>query len=191
MGQVNARAVTAMRDFLEAIGIDLKSRGMEKTPERVAKMYELLFSGNKDTKDIWGEMFNSGATGIVAVRHIPFYSMCEHHLVPFFGEVNIAYLPKNGCVAGFSKFTKLVERLSRQPQLQERLTREIAEAVLDGLGAAGVLVTCEAQQLCMTMRGDLAPDTRTLTSECLGLFATDRNEYQQAWALLHKTKMGD
>lgn len=191
MSEVNARAAAAMREFLEALGIDLAARGMERTPERVAEMYALLFSGGGETADIWGETFDSGAEGIVAIRHIPFYSMCEHHLVPFFGEINIAYLPRDGRVAGFSKFTRLVERLARQPQLQERLTREIAAAIERDLGAAGVLVTCEAQQLCMMMREDVAHGTRTLTSECTGVFASDRAEYQQAWALLNKGKAND
>ena len=129
---MNEKAVTAMRDFLEALGIDLKEAGMEKTPERVAKMYEMLFDGvRKDTKNLWGETFDAGAgaDGMIAVRHIPFYSMCEHHMVPFFGEVNLVYLPAPSGVAGFSKFTKLVEIISHRPQLQERLTGEVAEAV--------------------------------------------------------------
>ena len=110
--------------------------------------------------------------------------MCEHHLVPFFGEVNIAYLPEAGRVAGFSKFAKLVELLSHQPQLQERLTAQIAASVTHDLKAQGVLVTVEAQQLCMTMRGDLAHGTRTVTSECSGIFKTDTALYQQAWMIL-------
>jgi GTP cyclohydrolase I len=158
---------------------------MEKTPERVARMYEFLFNGmNADTASIWGETFDAGSEGIVAVRHIPFYSMCEHHLVPFFGEVSIAYLPATGKVAGFSKFSRLVELLSHRPQLQERLTAQIAAAVQRDLMARGVLVTVEAQQLCMTMRGDLAHGTRTITTECNGVFYSDKQLYQQAWLLL-------
>ncbi|WP_028130546.1 GTP cyclohydrolase I [Selenomonas sp. AE3005] len=179
------RAARAMRDFLEAVGVDLQAQGMEKTPERVAKMYEYLFNGmGKGTSDIWGETFDAGSEGIVAVRHVPFYSMCEHHLVPFFGEVSIAYLPGNGRVAGFSKFSQLVERLSHKPQLQERLAAQIAAAVRKDLGARGVLVVIEAQQLCMTMRGDLAHGTRTVTSECNGVFKEDTALYQQAWMIL-------
>lgn len=185
MGEKNDKAVRAMREFLEAVGVDLTARGMEKTPERVAQMYQYLFSGiGKDTSSIWGETFDAGSDGIVAVRHIPFYSMCEHHLVPFFGEVSIVYLPENGRVAGFSKFARLVDILSHQPQLQERLTAQIAAAVWHDLGARGVLVTVEAQQLCMTMRGDLAHGTRTVTSECTGVFQTDSALYHQAWMIL-------
>ena len=130
MSKMNEKAIRAMRDFLDAVGVDIEARGMEKTPERVAEMYQFLFDGmGKDTSAIWGETFDAGSDGIVAVRNIPFYSMCEHHLVPFFGEVSIAYLPTDGRVAGFSKFSKLVEVLSHQPQLQERLTAQIAAAV--------------------------------------------------------------
>ncbi len=182
---VNEKAVRAMRAFLEAIGVDLEARGMEKTPARVAKMYAYLFNGmNRGTEDIWGETFPTGASGLVAVRHIPFYSMCEHHLVPFFGTVDIVYLPREGRVAGFSKFTQLVERIAHQPQLQERMTAQIAQAIAHDLGAEGVLVKVEALQLCMTMRGDLAPGTRTVTSEATGTFRADRSAYQQAWLTL-------
>ena len=186
---MNEKAARAMREFLEALGIDLKAAGMEKTPERVAIMYGMLFDGiGQETQGIWGETFDAGpgTDGIVAVRHVPFYSMCEHHLVPFFGEVNIAYLPAPCGVAGFSKFTKLVEIISHRPQIQERMTGEIAEAIVADLRAQGVLVTVEAQQLCMTMRGDLAHGTRTVTSFSTGRFREDAALRQQAWNLLGK-----
>lgn len=178
-------AAKAMENFLDNVGLDLPQLGMEKTPERVAKLYGQLFSGLGPVQpEEWGELFESDATGLVAVRHIPFYSMCEHHLVPFFGEVDIVYQPHKGMVAGFSKFTKVVEHLSHRPQLQERLTRQIAAAVAEGVGAEGVLVTMEAQQLCMMMRGDLAPGARTVTTECTGCFLEDKELYQQAWLML-------
>ena len=186
---MNEKAARAMRECLEALGIDLKAAGMEKTPERVAIMYGMLFDGiGQETQGIWGETFDAGpgTDGIVAVRHVPFYSMCEHHLVPFFGEVNIAYLPAPCGVAGFSKFTKLVEIISHRPQIQERMTGEIAEAIVADLRAQGVLVTVEAQQLCMTMRGDLAHGTRTVTSFSTGRFREDAALRQQAWNLLGK-----
>ena len=185
MRDTNERAVQAMREFLEALGIDLAARGMEKTPERVAKMYASLFDGlGHDTKSLWGELFHTGADGLVAVRHIPFYSMCEHHLVPFFGEVNVVYLPNQGQVAGFGKFVKLVECLAHQPQLQERMTAQIAHAIANDLGARGVMTVVTAQQLCMTMRDSRAHGTQTVTSECTGVFASDRDLCQQAWSLL-------
>ena len=170
---------------MEALGLDLQQLDMEKTPARVAEMSGYLFSGlGKDTADVWGELFQSENDGIVAVKDIPFYSMCEHHLVPFFGRVSIAYKPKDGMVAGFGKFTKLVDIVSHRPQLQERMTEQLAEAVMQGLQAEGVLVIAEAQQLCMTMRGDLANGTSTITSACRGCFDHDSSMYSQAWNLL-------
>ena len=121
---MNKKAVQAMQDFLEAVGVDLKASGMEKTPERVAGMYEYLFNGiGVSTDDVWGELFKVENEGIVAVRDIPFYSMCEHHLVPFFGKVSIAYKPHEGSIAGFSKFSRMVEIISHRPQLQERRSK--------------------------------------------------------------------
>ncbi len=185
MRERNEKAVQAMRAFLEAIGLDLEKCGMERTPERVASLYEELFDGlGRDPDEIWGERFASETKGIVAVRHIPFYSVCEHHLLPFFGEVNLAYLPHDGQVAGFSKFVKLVACFAHRPQLQERMTSQLASAIAEGLNAEGVLVVVEAEQLCMTMRDDRAKGTQTVTSECLGAFRTDAALCQQAWMIL-------
>ena len=182
---MNEKAIKAMQDFLTALGLDLQAIGMEKTPERVAAMYEYLFNGcQRDTAEVWGELFQGENDGIVAVKDIPFYSMCEHHLVPFFGRVSIAYKPHNGMVAGFSKFSKLVEIISHRPQLQERMTEQLAEAVQQGLSAEGVLVVVEAQQLCMTMRGDMAHGTKTLTSSCRGCLQENQPSYHQAWNML-------
>lgn len=182
---MNEKAVTAMKDFLTALGIDLVASDMEKTPQRVAEMYSLLFSGyGKETSEVWGELFQADNDGIVAVKDIPFYSMCEHHLVPFFGRVSIAYKPANGIIAGFSKFARLVELISRRPQLQERMTEELASAVQEGLNPEGILVVVEAQQLCMTMRGDMAHGTKTITSVCRGCLQEDSAGYQQAWNML-------
>ena len=181
---MNEKAVSAMKDFLEAIGIDLAASRMENTPERVASMYEYLFNGvGMDTGDLWGELFHAEADGMVVIKDIPFYSMCEHHLVPFFGKVSIAYQPHDGMVAGFSKFTKLVERISHRPQLQERMTQQIADAITEGIGADGVLVIVDAQQLCMTMRGAVAHDSRTITSACTGCLNNDGMK-KQAWIML-------
>ena len=182
---MNEKAVGAMRDFLEALGLDLAAMDMEKTPARVAEMYSYLFSGmDRDTREIWGELFQADNDGLVAVKDIPFYSMCEHHLVPFFGKVSLVYKPRNGMVAGLSKFVKLVELISHRPQLQERLTEQIAQAIYEDLEAEGVLAISEAQQLCMTMRGDMAQGTSTLASACRGSFEENKEMYNQAWQLL-------
>lgn len=187
---MNDKAVQAMQSFLEAIGIDLAASGMEKTPERVAKMYALLFNGlQQNPQDLWGERFHSQSRGLIALQKIPFYAMCEHHLLPFFGHVHIAYLPHDGYVAGFSKFVKLVEIFSHRPQLQERMTREIADEIERALDAEGVMVIVEAQQLCMTMRGDLAQGTKTVTAECRGSLEQGQALSTQAWMMLmHKSE---
>ncbi len=179
------RAQRAMEDFLAALDVDVEALGMEKTPERVARMFGFLFDGlGRDTKEIWGETYASGSDGLVAVRRIPFYSICEHHLVPFFGEVSLVYLPQEGRVAGFSKFTELVRCLAHRPQLQERLTRQIAEAIAEDLGARGVLVSLSAQQLCMMMRGELAHGARTMTTYQTGLFREEEALLAQAYHLI-------
>lgn len=186
---MNKKAAAAMKEFLEAIGIDLTAAGMEKTPERVAKMYAYLFQGCRmDPASVWKEVFSTDSQGMVMVKDIPFYAMCEHHLVPFFGEVHIAYLPHDGRVAGFSKFTDLVEVFSRRPQLQERMTKQIADAIKDGLLAEGVLVIVEATQLCMTMRGEMAQGTKTITIEKRGVFSEQTQLAHEAWSMLMKGK---
>ena len=184
---MNAKAVQAMREFLEALGLDLEREGMGETPERVAEMYGHLFSGmGRNTGDIWGKTFDAGSAeeGIVAVRHIPFYSICEHHLVPFFGEVHIAYLPAPGGVAGFSKFAELVELVARRPQLQERMTFQIAEAIARDLRALGVLVVVEARQLCMMMLEPATHRSDTVTNVALGKLREDSGLKAQAMAML-------
>ncbi len=181
---MNEKAVRAVGDFLEALGVEPEKEGMERTPERVAELFGLLFSGRTcDPGTLWGETFITGSSGLVAVRHIPFFSVCEHHLMPFFGEVQIAYLPHGGRVAGFSKFARVVEALARRPQLQERLTRQLAEEVRRGLAAEGVMVIVSAQQLCMMMKGELSVETRTVTVESVGRLS-DGALYSQAWQLL-------
>lgn len=182
---MNEKAIKAMQEFLIALGIDLAASDMEKTPQRVAEMYSFLFNGyGKNTSEVWGELFKADNDGIVAVKDIPFYSMCEHHLVPFFGRISVAYKPTDGTIAGFSKFARLVEVISHRPQLQERMTEEIASAVQEGLSPEGVLVIVEAQQLCMTMRGDMAHGTKTITSACRGCLQEDSISCHQAWNML-------
>ena len=179
------RAERAMREFLTAVGVDLAAQGMEETPARVAELYAELFSGlHTDTRDLWADVLTEEADGLVAVRSISFHSVCEHHLLPFFGTAHIVYRPHAGRVAGFGVFTRLVERMARRPQLQERLTGDIARAIEQGLGAEGVLVVLDARQLCMTMRGARAHGTRTTTSACRGLFREDKTMELQAWKMI-------
>ena len=174
-----------MREFLAAVGVDLTAQGMEETPARVAQLYTELFSGlHADMGDLWADVLTEETDGLVAVRAISFHSICEHHLLPFFGTAHIVYRPHAGRVAGFGVFTRLVERMARRPQLQERLTTDIAREMEQGLGAEGVLVVVDAQQLCMTMRGARAHGTRTTTSACRGVFREDRMMELQAWQML-------
>ena len=179
------RAERAMREFLEAIGVDLAAQGMEETPARVADLYAELFSGlHADARELWEDVMTEETDGLVAVRAIPFHSVCEHHLLPFFGTAHIVYRPHAGRVAGFGVFTRLVACMARRPQLQERLTTDIAREIEQGLGAEGVLVVVDAQQLCMTMRGARAHGTRTTTSACRGVFRDDKTMELQAWQML-------
>ena len=172
MRERNEKAVQAMRAFLEALGLDLEQCGMERTPERVAGLYADLFDGlGKDSNGIWGERFPSETKGIVAVRHIPFYSVCEHHLLPFYGKAAIGYIP-NGRVAGLSKLARTVEVYARRLQLQEQLCAQVADALMDYLAPQGAIVLMEAEHMCMTMRGVQKPGTKTVTLARRGVFET-------------------
>lgn len=179
------RAECAMREFLTAVGVDLAAQGMEETPARAAALYAELFAGlHTGTQDLWADVLTEETDGLVAVRSISFHSICEHHLLPFFGTAHIVYRPHAGRVAGFGVFARLVARMAQRPQLQERLTEDIAREIEQGLGAEGVLVVLDARQLCMTMRGARAHGTRTTTSACRGLFREDKTMEIQAWKMI-------
>ena len=180
-----ARAEHAMREFLAAVGLDLTAQGMKDTLARAAELYAELFSGlRSDPQKLWTNAMTEETDGLVAVRTIPFHSVCEHHLLPFFGTAHIVYRPHAGRVAGFGIFTQLVDLMARRPQLQERLTEDIAREIERGLGAEGVLAVLDARQLCMTMRGERAHGTRTTTSACRGIFREDKAKELQAWQML-------
>ena len=179
------RAAAAMREFLTALGVSAASCGMEETPARTAELYAELFAGlRSDTSALWAETMIEDTAGLVAVRDIPFYSICEHHLLPFFGMVDIVYRSQGGRVAGFGVFAQLAALYAARPQLQERLTAQIADEIMRGLGAAGVLVVVRAKQLCMMMRGERAHGTQTVTAECRGAFRSDAAETAAAWQML-------
>ena len=178
-------AEKAMQSFLESLGLDLEQEHMEKTPQRVATLFAELFSGrNQRTQDVWGEVFPTDYQGLVAVEKIPFYSMCEHHLMPFFGTVDVIYQPHEGRVAGLSKVADLVNVLARRPQLQERLSKQIAESLEQDLGAQGVLVRIQATHLCMLMKGQLELGTQVQTFEARGLLAEGGALRDQAMLIL-------
>ena len=174
-----------MHEFLTAVGVDLTAPGMEETPARAAQLYAELFAGlHEEVGELWADVMTEEMDGLIAVRTIPFHSICEHHLLPFFGTAHIVYCPHAGRVAGFGVFTRLVDRMARRPQIQERLTSDIADEIERGLDAEGVLVVVDAQQLCMTMRGARAHGTRTTTSACRGVFLADPVMAMQAWQML-------
>lgn len=161
------------RLILEGIGEDINREGLLETPDRIVRMYQEIFSGiGKDAKEELSKTFSVEGNDLVLEKDITFYSMCEHHLVPFYGKAHIAYIP-NGKVAGLSKLARCVEVYAKKPQLQERLTTEIADAIIKYLDAKGAMVVIEAEHMCMTMRGVKKPGTRTVTTTYRGCFKED------------------
>lgn len=168
------KAIKAIADFLAAVGEDVNREGLKDTPARVADMYAELLSGNSDdAARHLSKTFRVQLGDIVIEKDITFSSMCEHHLMPFFGKIAIAYLPDKK-VAGLSKLARTVEVYARRLQLQEQLTSQIAQAVYQHLGARGVFVLCEAEHTCMTCRGVKKPGSKTVTYSTAGDFPADR-----------------
>lgn len=156
--------------LLEGIGEDPEREGLVETPDRIAKMYEEICGGmNEDATDHLSKVFTVDSNEMVIEKDITFYSMCEHHMLPFFGTVHIAYIPK-GEVVGLSKLARTVEVYARRLQLQEKMTAQIADAIMDNLNPEGVMVVCEAEHLCMTMRGVKKPGTKTVNVVTRGVF---------------------
>jgi GTP cyclohydrolase I len=164
------RVTAAAREILEAVGEDPVREGLRDTPIRVARMYAELFDGLfHDPAEVLSAVFDEEHTEMVIVRDIPFYSMCEHHLLPFHGVAHFGYLPK-GKIVGLSKVARLVDCLSRRPQVQERLSSQIVDTFCDVLQPLGAGVVMEAEHLCMTMRGIKKPGSRMVTSALRGVF---------------------
>jgi GTP cyclohydrolase I len=168
---VDWEAITgAVLEMLKAIGEDPNREGLVDTPRRIADLYTEVFSGvGTDPTDELRVTFEENHQEMVLLRDIPFYSMCEHHLLPFHGVAHVGYIP-HGRVAGISKIARVVEVLARRPQLQERLTSQIADTIMNGLEPRGVAVVIEAEHLCMTMRGIKKPGTVVVTSANRGIF---------------------
>lgn len=166
------RIERAVREILEAIGEDPDRDGLKATPARVARMYEEVFSGlSVDPAEHLTTAFEAGHDEMVMVRDIPFTSLCEHHLVAFTGRAHVAYIPgADGRITGLSKLARVVEGFARRPQVQERLTTQVADAMEAALNPRGVLVVLEAEHLCMSMRGVRKPGAITVTSAVRGLF---------------------
>jgi GTP cyclohydrolase I len=181
------RIEKAVREILEAIGEDPDRDGLQRTPARVAAMYAELFSGlHADPAEVLNVTFEAGHDEMVLERDIPFHSVCEHHLIPFTGKAHVAYIPgDDGRITGLSKLARLVEGFSRRPQVQERLTSQVADAMEDVLKPKGVLVVIEAEHLCMSMRGVRKPGAVTVTSAVRGLFRENASTRAEAMAFIH------
>ena len=181
------RIEKAIREVLEAIGEDPDRDGLQRTPERVAAMYAEIFSGIEiDPADVLNVTFEANHDEMILERDIPFHSVCEHHLIPFIGRAHVAYIPgEDGRITGLSKLARLVEGFSRRPQVQERLTTQVAEALEKVLSPRGVLVVIEAEHLCMSMRGVRKPGAVTVTSAVRGLFRDSAPTRSEAMAFIH------
>ena len=172
-----------VRLMLAGMGEDPDREGLRETPARVARALEESCAGLcQDPALLFEKSFDVGCHEMVIVRDIPFYSLCEHHLLPFFGVAHVAYLPgEDGRVCGISKLARVVDVFAKRPQVQEQLTRQVADAVMEGVGASGVLVVMEAEHLCMTMRGVRKPGAKTTTSAVRGAF--ERHDATRAEAM--------
>jgi GTP cyclohydrolase I len=171
-----------VRMILRGIGEDPQRGGLRETPARVARMYEEIFAGiDVDASQIVTVVEGADFDEMIMVRDIPLYSMCEHHLIPFNGKAHVAYIPnKSQQITGLSKIARVVDTLAKKPQVQERLTTEIAESIEQALSPRGVFVVIEAEHLCMTMRGIKKPGAVTVTSAVRGLFRNDARTRQEA-----------
>lgn len=181
------RIEAAVREILIAIGEDPDREGLVETPDRVARMYEEIFGGIDDDPKKYLKIFNETENDeMVVVRDIPMYSVCEHHLIPFIGKAHIAYIPRDGKVIGLSKLARIVNCFAKRPQLQERLTSQVADFLFDNLEPQGVAVVIEAEHLCMTMRGARASGSQTRTSALRGTMRSDARTRAETMALLSK-----
>ena len=182
-----AKIELAFKLMLEAIGEDPQREGLVDTPKRVARMYEEIFSGmHEDPRDFLNVSFTEYHDELVLVKDIPVYSMCEHHFLPFYGMAHVAYIPKGGKVVGISKLARVVETFARRPQLQERLTSQIADCIFDTLQPMGVMVIIQAEHMCMTMRGVKKPGALTVTSGVRGIFETRAQTRAELLSLILK-----
>jgi GTP cyclohydrolase I len=182
-----ARAAAAVRELLLAVGEDPDRPGLQETPARVARAYAETFAGLwQDPYEVLSTGFDEDHDELVLVKDIPMYSTCEHHLVPFHGVAHVGYIPgEDGRVTGLSKLARLVEVYARRPQVQERMTSQIADALADALKPRGVLVVIEAEHLCMAMRGIRKPGAVTVTSAVRGIFRDNPATRSEAMSLVH------
>ena len=174
-----------VRLIIEGIGEDPDRPGLKSTPARVAEMYAEIFSGiGADTARILQPMAGETHDEMVMIRDIPFYSVCEHHLLPFFGKAHIAYVPGAGKIVGISSLAKALEVFAKRPQVQERLTTQFADLIVSRLKPRGAMVVIDAEHLCMSMRGVKKPGSRVVTSAVRGIFRTKESTRMEMLALL-------
>ncbi|MHC4680946.1 MAG: GTP cyclohydrolase I FolE [Planctomycetota bacterium] len=176
----------AVKDILVAVGEDVNREGLKRTPERVARMYAELLGGMQEDPDMHLRgVFTENYDEIVLLRDIPFYSICEHHLMPFIGSAHVAYLP-SGMVLGVSKLARIVDSFARRLQTQERLTYQIADFIMNSLKPQGAAVVLEASHSCMTIRGIRKPGSAMVTSALRGIFKRDPRSRSEVLSLMHK-----
>lgn len=179
------RIQNAVREILIAVGEDPDREGLLETPKRVANMYEEIFAGLTEDPKQHIKLFNEQSNDeMVIVKDIPFYSMCEHHLLPFFGKAHIGYIPSDNKIIGLSKLARIVDNFAKKPQVQERLTSDIADFLNDNLQPKGVAVIMEAEHMCMTMRGARAAGSKTQTSALRGIMRNDAKTRAEVLSLL-------
>ena len=179
------RIQNAVREILIAVGEDPDREGLLETPKRVANMYEEIFAGLTEDPKQHIKLFNEQSNDeMVIVKDIPFYSMCEHHLLPFFGKAHIGYIPSDNKIIGLSKLARIVDNFAKKPQVQERLTSDIADFLNDNLQPKGVAVIMEAEHMCVTMRGARAAGSKTQTSALRGIMRTDAKTRAEVLSLL-------
>ena len=176
----------AMAGIIQAIGENPLREGLKDTPQRVAEMYAELFAGiDRDPKEELEVGFELGHREMVVLKDIPFYSMCEHHLLPFFGVAHVGYIPNDeGRIVGISKLARVVETIARRPQVQERMTTDIADAIAEGIKAVGVAVVVQAEHLCMVMRGIKKPGSNVITSAIRGSFHSNPASRAEFFSLI-------
>ena len=176
-----------VRLILEAIGEDPERAGLKDTPRRVAKMYEEIFAGLKTpSEEILSYIEGESHDEMVLLKDIPFYSICEHHLLPFIGKAHVAYVPSGGKIVGLSELVKAVEILAKRPQVQERLTTQLVDLIMDRLKPKGAMVIIDAEHLCMSMRGVKKPGSRTVTSAVRGIFRTKQSTREELLELIKR-----
>ena len=180
------KIIKGVEMILEGVGEDLNREGLIGTPKRVANMYAELFGGlhQDPRKHLQTCFLEDGHDEIVLVKDISFYSMCEHHLLPFYGKAHVAYLPSCGRIVGLSKLVRVIETVSRRPQLQERLTSNVADIITEELNPKGVVVVIEAEHLCMSIRGVGKPGAFTVTSAVRGLFRRNASSRIEVFSLI-------